>query len=196
MSEMGIETSDYSTIIHFRIFSLLHITFHMCIISSMGLREEFQKRIEKKNLEIAELELQIREAAAYIQALQDSLRLLPKDTDVKQINPEQTLRPGTGIYNAKEAIRKAGKPLHISEILKAVGLPVDKKNRLSLAGSLASYARRKEIFTRPAPNTFGLAELKLSTDSPMKLPDNFGFPSREEIAEAQITDDEIPSFDE
>src|SRR5687767_8758672 len=121
----------------------------------MGLREEFLKRIEKKQQEIMELGLQIREATAYVQALQDTLRLLPKDAS----QPQQALRPGTGVAKAREAIKKAGKPMHISDILKAIGFPVDKSHRLSLSGSLAGYVRREEIFTRPAPNTFGLVEL-------------------------------------
>lgn len=33
------------------------------------------------------------------------------------------------------------------------------KAEISLASSLAAYVRKGEIFTRPAPNTFGLVEL-------------------------------------
>ena len=47
----------------------------------MGLRENFQKLIERKQAEIRELEVRIREAQSYLQALQDSAKLLPKEVD-------------------------------------------------------------------------------------------------------------------
>lgn len=124
----------------------------------MGLRQEFQKRIEKKQQEIRDLELKIKEANSYLQALLDSMKLLPKDA----INSggKRSLRPGSALAKAQKAIKKAGKPLHVTDILKALKKPPDKKNRVSLTGSLAGYARRGEVFTRPAPNTFGLIELE------------------------------------
>jgi hypothetical protein len=36
--------------------------------------------------------------------------------------------------------------------------PIAKNSKTSLSGSLASYVREHKIFTRPAPNTFGLVE--------------------------------------
>ena len=53
-----------------------------------------------------------------------------------------------------------------------MGKPVDKKNRLSVIGSLSSYARKNEIFVRTAPNTFGLLEMEQATD--VDLPETFG----------------------
>jgi hypothetical protein len=76
------------------------------------------------------------------------------------------LRPGTALAKAREAIKKAGHPLHVSEILKALGKPPDKKNRISLGGSLSGYVRKGEVFTRSAPNTFGLIELESKPVSP------------------------------
>src|SRR5580658_10315193 len=90
----------------------------------MGLRENFQKLIDKKQAEINSLELTIREAKSYIQALQDSMKLLPRDANV---NPgssiEHELRPGTSLAKARDVIRAAGSPLPIAEILKAIGKP-------------------------------------------------------------------------
>jgi septal ring factor EnvC (AmiA/AmiB activator) len=142
----------------------------------MGLRGEFQKRIEKKQQEIRDLELKLKEANSYLQALLDSLKLLPRDSNAT--NVEQVLRPGTTLAKARDAIKKAGKPLHVSEILKILDKPIDKKNRVSLGGSLSGYVRRGEIFTRPAPNTFGLRELEESESEPAppddELPPSFG----------------------
>jgi len=147
----------------------------------MGLREEFQKRIDKKQQEIEELQSKMKEANAYLQALLDSMKLLPKDGNL--VGPSQTLRPGTALAKARDAIKRAGHPLHISEILKALGKPQDKKNRISLGGSLSGYVRKGEVFTRSSPNTFGLIEFELKSldgteetaiDFPDELPPSFG----------------------
>jgi TolA-binding protein len=165
----------------------------------MKIRDELQKRIEKKQLEIRELEKQLAAANAYIEAMQDSLKLLPKDSAGGKVGPEQTLRPGSTVAKAREAILKAGKPLHITEILKAIDRPVDKNNRVSLSGSLSGYVKRGEIFTRPAPNTFGLAALNHDEMPVEEPPEDFGSLPGEgaahenEVEETQgITDDDVP----
>ena len=143
----------------------------------MGIREEFQKRIEKKQQEIRDLESKIKEANSYLQALLDSMKWLPREESA--FGGTQMLRPGTTLAKAQEAIKKAGHPMHVADILKAIGKPSDKKSRVSLGGSLSGYVRRKEIFTRPAPNTFGLIEIENSANGSGKteaseLPENFG----------------------
>lgn len=126
----------------------------------MGFREDLTRRIERKRAEILELETQIRLAKEYLQALEDTLKLLPKDgstpTDMVSAN---SLRPGTSLAKARDAIRKAGRPLHITELLPAVGKGTSRNDRAGLSGTLSTYVRKGEIFTRPAPNTFGLMEL-------------------------------------
>jgi len=163
------------------------------------IRDELLKRIEKKQLEIRELEKQFAAAHAYIEALQESIKLLPKDVGTTKSAPEQALRPGSAVAKAREAILKAGKPLHITEILKVIGRPVDKNNRVSLSGSLSGYVKRGEIFTRPAPNTFGLAELNHDEMPAEEPPEDFGaLPPEESAAEKEteeaqgITDDDVP----
>ena len=122
----------------------------------MNLRRDIEKKIERKQVEIRDWEMRVREANSYIQALQETLKMLPREAAA----PSRTLRPGTSVAKAYEAIKKARKPLQINEILRAIGRAADKKNRLSLSGSLAHYVRAEELFTRPAPNTFGLIELE------------------------------------
>ena len=138
----------------------------------MGIRQDFERRIIKKQQEIADLELQIRDAKSYLQALQDSLKLIPRDATSNGGSADADLRPGTSLSKAREAIRKAGKPLHINDLLVAIGRVVDKKSKVSLAGSLSNYARKQEIFTKTAPNTFGLKESDSSTEE--HLPESFG----------------------
>src|ERR1022692_2960152 len=127
----------------------------------MGFREELQKRVEKKRSEISALAGKLKEAEIYAQALEDTLKLLPKeDGGVSEAPAEIPLREGSNIAKAKEAIQKAGKPMHITELLAALGKPADKDARAALAGSLGAYVRRGEIFTRPGPNIFGLVGMK------------------------------------
>jgi hypothetical protein len=130
----------------------------------MSLRDELLKRIEKKQAEIREHEDRIREATAYIQGLQDTLKLVPKEDEFG--SQEVSLRHGSNIAKARDALKAAGKPLHITEILKAIGQPSDKKHRLALGGSIAAYARKDMVFTKPAPNTFGLVEFETNANGP------------------------------
>ncbi len=138
----------------------------------MGIRQDFERRITKKQQEIADLEMQIRDAKSYLQALQDSLKFIPRDADSNGASAGTDLRQGSALSKAREAIKKAGKPLHINELLEAIGKVVDKKSKVSLAGSLSNYARKQKIFTKTAPNTFGLREFDSSTEE--QLPESFG----------------------
>jgi hypothetical protein len=154
----------------------------------VALREELQKRIERKQEEIRELEVRLRESQAYLAALQDMIKIVPRDP-AEAFNPDQVLRPGSAVAKARDAIKAAGRPLHITELLKALDRVVDKNNRVSLTGSLNGYAKRGEIFTRPAPNTFGLVELgsTLTMENDDEPPAGFGG-----FEEPRITDDDVP----
>ena len=123
----------------------------------MGLREKVQKEIGKRQEEVRELESQIVKCNAYIQAFQDTLKMIPKDQEPS--STEVTLRHGSLVAKARDVIRSAGKPLHVGEILAAMGKPEGKKNRVGLSGSLSAYVRIGKIFTRRGPNVFGLIEL-------------------------------------
>jgi hypothetical protein len=139
----------------------------------MGIRENLQKLVAKKAEEITALELQIREAKAYIQGLQDSMKLLPRDGSGVT---EYTLREGSALAKTRDVLKSAGTPMPILDILKALGKPTDKENRTSLAGTLSGYARGGKVFTKTAPNTFGLLEfgtVQSGTDGD-EIPEDFG----------------------
>lgn len=141
----------------------------------MGIRENFQKLIERKQAEIRELEMRIREAHSYLQALQDSAKLLPKDADNKLVASSGTgLRPGTALAKVRDIIKESGAPMHVNDILVSLGSPVDVKHRVSLVGTLGSYSRKGKVFTRTAPNTFGLIELGHIETPSDDLPEMFG----------------------
>jgi hypothetical protein len=141
----------------------------------MGVRENFQKLIERKQAEIRELEVRIREAQAYLQALQDSAKLFPKETETNGVGPSGvSLRAGSSLARVRDIIKETGSPMHINEILSRLGKPVDNQNRVSLVGTLGSYSRKDRIFSRTAPNTFGLIELGHKQTSEDELPADFG----------------------
>jgi hypothetical protein len=139
----------------------------------MNIREQFQRLVDRKQQEIRDLELELEKAKTYLQALQDSMKLLPRDANGTS---EASLRPDTALAKTRDVLRKNGKPMHINDLLKALGSPADSKHKLSLGGSLANYVRKGQIFTRPAPNTFGLLEMNEKEDSPAEnqIPDDFG----------------------
>ena len=145
----------------------------------MGARENLQRLADRKAQEISDLERQIDMARAYLQAIQDSMKALPRDIAI-QANGEEVasdLRSGTLLARAREAIQKNGGPMHIGAILVAIGVENTKSARVSLVGSLGAYVRKGMVFTRPGPNIFGLVGIKPPiTESEQKrlLPDEFG----------------------
>ena len=145
----------------------------------MGARENLQKLADRKAQEILDLERQIDMAKAYLQAIQDSIKALPRDTPAQATSEDRAgdLRAGSVLARTKEAIQKHGQPMHVTEILRALGLEDTKKVRVSLIGSLGNYVRKGAVFTRPAPNTFGLVGMAIAAPngaSERALPDTFG----------------------
>jgi hypothetical protein len=124
---------------------------------SMGLRDKFEDRIKKKEQEIAEYEQKIMECRAYIQALQDSMRILPRG----ETNGSEPIRlkHGSLTYKTYELLKKTRRPMHIKEIIEGIGLEFNRKTRSSLRGSLGPYTKVERIFRLVAPGTFGLVEI-------------------------------------
>lgn len=150
----------------------------------MNERRRIEDRLRKKEQEIQQLEEQIKDARVYMQALQDVLKLIPKDSyDDTGIT---VLRPGSAMEQARDLIKQKGRPLHVEEILKMQGKPVTRETKAALSGSIAAYVRRGEIFTRPAPNTFGLV------DGPSTLPVEPEPPADFGKAKPADLDDDIP----
>ena len=126
----------------------------------MSPRVKIEKQIKRRELEIQrlvdqkkELDSDIRDTETFIKGLQEALKHLPsekKDTDT------YTVRPGSDVYKALMILQNYGKPLRIEDILKNMGKEVNKHNRVNVASQLSHNYREGRIFTRPAPNTFGL----------------------------------------
>ena len=138
----------------------------------MTARAELEKRIEKRREEIAALHTKIRESQVYIAALEEALRVLSRE-GVNDGNAGNVLRQGSNTALARQAILSVGRPMHLEELLKALKKESTRPNRTGLSGALAAYVRKGEIFTRPAPNTFGLIELTgavLTLPGPVEAP--------------------------
>lgn len=143
----------------------------------MNQHKRILDRIKRKEAEILDLENQVREAKAYVQALNDVLKMLPR-TAGGTANVE-ILRPGSAAAQARDLILAAGAPVHVTELLKQMGKEVTRETRSSLSGTLAAYVRKGEIFTRPGPNLFGLVELsgqatEVSREPTDEPPGDFG----------------------
>lgn len=138
----------------------------------MGLAGELKKRMEKQDRlltdimdKMSALDVQYREATAYMQALADMFKMLPKEDQESEDVAEVTMRAGSLVAQARDVLRKRGEAMHVNELLKAMGKDSNsKKDRLSLSGSLALYVRKEQVFTRPMPNVFGLREWPVKGD--------------------------------
>ena len=120
-------------------------------------RKAIHEKLKKKEQEIQSLEEKLRAARIYVQALQDVLKLVGTNSPPEPA--ESALKTGSAVDKAREAILRRNKPLHINDLIGEMGREVTRESRASLTSSIAAYVRRGEIFTRPAPNTFGLVEL-------------------------------------
>ena len=141
----------------------------------MNERKKIEDRIRKKEEEIQSLESQIHDSQVYVKALQDVLKMLPREAE-SGTESVATLRAGSAVAMARDIILKKAKPVHITDLLRDMGKELTRESRASLGSSLAAYVRKGEIFTRPAPNKFGLIELGHTDreEGASEPPDDFG----------------------
>jgi hypothetical protein len=145
------------------------------------------KMIEQKQAEAEAAEMSLRVVNAVLTTLQELLKSIDEEAPVRakehsapvpiqrrHVPPGTAgeLRAGSAVYKARTAITKAGHSLHIAEILIAIGKPNNKKNRISLSGSLGAYVRENKIFTRTGPNIFGLIGMAETLSSPFVQQDS------------------------
>ncbi len=139
----------------------------------MKVEQDIEKRIRAKRDEAQELQKKLSMAEAYIEALEESLRLIKRTSKTED---GDGIRLGSMIQKAQMVLRQEGKPLYVGDLLTRMGREATKMNRMSLSGSLGNYVRNGHVFTRPAPNTFGLIEFGESDDIAGEdpLPEGFG----------------------
>jgi hypothetical protein len=116
---------------------------------------ELEREIERAKAEIDGIEKSLMEKRGYLSGLEKALKY-----QTKQAPGPSSLRPGSDAHKALLALKSAGSPLHVDALLKVMEKEPTQQNKTSLTGSLAAYVRKKSVFTRPAPNTFGLVEFE------------------------------------
>jgi len=105
-----------------------------------------------------DLDAQISKCEAYIEGLRDAMRHLPKPDEDE--NAALRLRPDSTIGKIYRILQTKKEPMHINDLLTALGKPLDKKVRQATVGPINQYVRQGRIFSRDAPSTFGLLEWK------------------------------------
>ena len=68
--------------------------------------------------------------------------------------------PTSSVGMTVEVLRRAGKPLHVNEIVKAIEERGKKISKGTLTGNLWRYVKDKRVFYRAGRNIFGLLELR------------------------------------
>ena len=165
-------------------FAITHLYSERHLGDDMPLSHEILKRIKAKEAEIERLEdrlteirVDIKAAMAYIQGLRDILpKVAREEASAGDDDPVQTdMRPGSAPDRVRALLMERGTPLHITAILSALGREHTKANRVSLAGTLARFVRDQRVFSRTAPNTFGLIGMtEAEAQETEELPDGFG----------------------
>jgi len=120
----------------------------------MNIRKEIERKIDKKRSEVQDLQRQIDAAKSFIDGLQEALKLAPPDEGA----PAVELRAGTDLEKVRNILRDEAKPMHIDDIVTKMGKEYTGSMKLGLSGSLSTYAKKHKVFTKTAPNTFGLME--------------------------------------
>jgi len=135
----------------------------------MELKAKLQKQIDKKMAEITERDSQISALQAendrdnaFIQGVQESIKAIPDEllcTETKRRQSKsRAVKAGSSSEKALTALRELGKPTHINELAVKMGSSISQEAIKNIASSLRQSANNERIFTRPAPNTFGLIE--------------------------------------
>ena len=130
----------------------------------MSLTADLSKRVDKKRQEIVALEQQMLAARAYVQAMEEALRLAGRMNAPETARERSSsLRQGSLPAKAYPVLKRNLRPMYLVALLEGMEVQPTNKNKRALASSLSAYARKREIFTRPEPNTFGLIEFEEDT---------------------------------
>lgn len=126
----------------------------------ISMLRRFQEKVKREQGNVSDIETAIIDAKGRVAGFDEVLKMFPKEGE------DSELRAGTQMFDVREALRANGKPMTLTEILKAIGVEGDEKKRNSLRGSLAAYANRGRVFTKEeAPETFGLIQFPTASAS-------------------------------
>ena len=122
--------------------------------------------IREKKARLKELEREARELRSQLTAARDAVGGPPtrgrrSGATRGTPRPPRPVWPSSIAGRAATALRQAGRPLRIEELLRAIQrIAGDKIAQATLVGQLARDVRKGRRFRRTAPNTFALAEWK------------------------------------
>jgi hypothetical protein len=68
--------------------------------------------------------------------------------------------PMSSVGLTVEVLRQAGKPLHVTDIIRDIEAKGHKVSKTTLIGNLSRYVQDKRVFYRAGPNVFGLIEMR------------------------------------
>ncbi len=142
----------------------------------MNTPKKVQNQLKRKTKDLQELEskrleidIQISAARGAISALEEVMKHFPRED--MDGDPSRSLRAGGSVALIYDMLKKHGKPMHITKILETQGKSTDKKSQQATGSQLNSYVREGRIFTRDAPNTFGLKEWDNTANSSPTSPE-------------------------
>jgi hypothetical protein len=139
------------------------------------MRSDVVALIRAKQAEIAKLQAELDEARAALagRALEaapskrapvGTVKQRPKTLSrrrrgASEVRGAEVLPGGSAASHAANAIKAAGRPLHVRDLLRAMEEEVAKIKATTLVGSLSRWVNRR-VFYRAGPNVFGLAEMR------------------------------------
>jgi len=140
----------------------------MSVMSNELKRKEMEKKIEESRTQLQALMMQVEIQKAYLKGLEEFYDNSLEDSNLKNnmnfsernaspalSQPLEILREGSEILKVKEIIQKVGRPMHITKIMESLGIN-DSKKKISLTGTLNQYSKKKRVFIKAAPNTYGV----------------------------------------
>ena len=87
---------------------------------TMSNRTQLEKKIETHERELADLKAKALEKEAFLHGLREALKFMPKE-EVDEKTSRQELRVGSYVEKVRDLLEKAGKPMHVDDILRATG---------------------------------------------------------------------------
>ncbi len=74
--------------------------------------------------------------------------------------PKGEIVPTSSVGRTVTVLKRAGKPLHVDEIMKQIETEGHKVSKGTLVGNLSRYVKAGRVFYRAAPSVFGLIEMR------------------------------------
>jgi hypothetical protein len=146
----------------------------------LAAKQKLQLKITEEINGGRDIELKMTDGQTRKGALKESVEMFP-DVQSKRVQPKKTvarfqqaepnvksyrdLNPKSELYQVRELLRKEGKPMLLSEIVRLLGHPNDQANRgkyASLRGTIGGYVKMGRFFTieSKSPHVIGLVEFK------------------------------------